>query len=105
MLHGLINHVINTNTQLYCAFIDFSKAFDYVERNSLWLKLIRLGIRGKMINIIRSMYQNVRSRVKHNNNLRDSFECYIGVRQGECLSPFLFSMFVNDLEECFSSKV
>ena len=47
------------------------------------------------------MYQNVRSRVKHNNNLSDSFECYIGVRQGECLSPFLFSMFVNDLEECF----
>ena len=37
VLHGLINYVINTNTQLYCAFIYFSKAFDYVERISLWL--------------------------------------------------------------------
>ena len=53
--------------------------YDYVECSSLWLQLIRLGIRGKMINIIRSMYQNVRYRLKYNNNFSDSFECYIGV--------------------------
>jgi len=65
------------------------------------VKTIRLGIRGTMINNIRSMYQNVRSRVKYNNKLSDSFECYMGVRQDECLSPVWFSMFLNDLEECF----
>ena len=34
----------------------------------------------------------------------EDFVCYTGVRQGECLSPFLFSMFVNDLEEELISK-
>ena len=29
----------------------------------------------------------------------DSFECKLGVRQGECLSPFLFARYINDLEE------
>jgi len=34
-------------------------------------------------------------------NLSNSFKCHIGVRQGECLSQFLFSMFVYDIEETF----
>ena len=44
------------------------------------------------------MYRNVKSRIKFNNNLSNDFSSYIGVRQGECLSPFLFSMYINDLE-------
>ena len=51
-----------------------------------------------MLAIIKSIYQNVKSQVKHNNVLSSSFTCNIGVRQGECLSPFLFSMYLNDLE-------
>ena len=44
---------------------------------------------------------SVKSRIKHNNVLSDSFDCSLGVRQGECLSPFLFAMFLNDLEDTF----
>ena len=47
------------------------------------------------------MYENVRSRVKHNNTLSEDFSCFLGVRQGESLSPFLFSMYLNDIEEHF----
>ena len=61
--------------KLYCSFIDFSKAFDYVERNSLWSKLIKLGIRGKMMTILKSMYSSVKSRVRFNNKLSLVFRC------------------------------
>ena len=46
-------------------------------------------------------YENVKSRVKYKNRLSENFECYLGVRQGESLSPFLFSMYLNDVEDDF----
>ena len=57
-----------------------------------------------MLNIIKSMYEDVKSRVKFNNELSEPFDSYLGVRQGECLSPFLFSMYLNDIEEEFYLK-
>ena len=101
VLHGLISHILNHGKKLYCAFIDFTKAFDYVVRENLWCKLIKLGLRGKILNIIKSMYRSVKSRVKYCNKLGNEFYCKLGVRQGECLSPLLFSMILNDIEEEF----
>ncbi len=101
VLHGLISHVINKGAKLYCAFIDFSKAFDYIVRENMWYKLLQLGIRGKIFNVVKSMYENIKSRVKFNNCLSEEFSCELGVRQDECLSPFLFAMYVNDLEDDF----
>ena len=51
-----------------------------------------------MLNIIKSIHSSVKSRVKHDNIHSEPFTCNIGVWQGECLSPFLFAMYVNDLE-------
>ena len=104
MLHDLITHMVNQDKKLYCTFIDFTKAFDYVVRDNLWYKLIKLGLRGNIINIITSMYSCVKSRVRYENKLSEEFTCMLGVRQGECLSPFLFSMFLNDLEEDFAAQ-
>ena len=79
--------------------MDFTKAFDYVERDILWYKLIKIGFRGHMLNIIKSMYNTVKSKVKNNDTLSEAFSCNIGVHRGECLSPFLFAMYVNYLEQ------
>ena len=54
----------------------------------LWYKLIKLGVRGQILKVIKSMYQNIKSKVKCNNELSDEFSCSLGVRQGECLSSF-----------------
>ena len=104
ILSGLITHCLNNNETLYCAFVDFSKAFDYVVRDNVWYKLLKIGVRGKMLDIIKSMYSIVKSKIKYKNNVSEAFICNIGVRQGECLSPFLFSMYLNDLEEELSVK-
>ena len=69
VLHGLISHMINNNKKLYCSFIDFSKAFDYVVRPNLRQTLISLDVRGNLLNVIRSMYDCIKSRVKVSNTL------------------------------------
>ena len=104
VLHSLINLVTEKGGKVYTAFVDFRKAFDYVNRDCLWSKLITSGIRGNILNIIRSMYNEVKSKVKYMGNTSKTFECFLGVRQGESLSPFLFCMFVNDLKYCLESK-
>ena len=104
VINSLITHVLNSNEKLYCAFVDFTKAFDFVVRDILWYKLIKQGVRGKMLDIMMSMYSIVKSQVKHNSTISDAFISNIGVRQGECLSPFLFSIYLNDLEEEITSN-
>ena len=63
VLHGLISHILNLGEKLYCAFIDFTKAFDYTVRENFWYKMIKLGLRGNILNIIKSMYMSVKSRL------------------------------------------
>ena len=38
---------------------------------------------------------------KFENKLSDTFTCLLGVRQGDSVSPFLFSMYLNDIKEHF----
>ena len=55
-----------------------------------------------MLVIIQNMYKNAKSCVRDGSNCSDFFPSNIGVRQGENLSPLLFSVFLNDLTEFMS---
>ena len=45
------------------------------------------------------MYQGIKSRIVCDGQQSDYFVCNNGLRQGENLSPFLFSLYLNDLED------
>mgnify|MGYP000134402309 FL=1 len=50
------------------------------------------------------MYANAKSYVQLNNNNSSFFFCESGVRQGEHLSPLLFSVYLNDLLTYLTDK-
>ena len=82
----------------FCAFIDFKKAFDWVHRDLLLYKLaISFDIHGRLFNTLSNIYSSSNSQLRVNNYLTDSFNVSSGVRQGDSMSPILFSMFLNDL--------
>lgn len=74
--------------KLFCAFVDFEKAFDTVWRDALWYKLLLNHINGKMYTIILNMYTDVKSCITYNYCKSDYFNCDMGVRQGENVSLF-----------------
>lgn len=47
------------------------------------------------------MYSECKSRIAVNNSFYAYFPCRIGIRQGENLSPFLFALFLYDVESFF----
>ena len=64
----------------------------------MWYKMIKCGIDGKLFSLIQSLYANIKLRVKCFNSLSDLYTCYVGLLQGEIMSPFLFSLFLDDIE-------
>lgn len=73
VLRDLITHLINQGKRLFYSFVDLSKAFDFVNRDNLCYKLIKLVIRGSILNVIKRLNKGVRSRVKYENELRSEF--------------------------------
>ena len=86
------------------AFIDYQKAFDTIWRAGLWLKLIKMGVKGRFLVIIQSMYEKSKSCVLLNGKKSNSFSSERGVKQGEILSPPLFAFYINDLENHFVTE-
>ena len=65
---------------MYATFIDYEKAFDTVNRKMLWQKLRNSNINGKILNVIRDIYEKTKASVRVNGTLSDYFDCHVGVR-------------------------
>ncbi len=67
-----------------------------MDHYSLWLKLLKIGIGGKVLTVIQNIYSGAKSCMCNDKKLSDLFPCNISVCH---LSPLLFSIFMNDLEQ------
>jgi hypothetical protein len=62
------------------------------------------NIKGKMYHVILNLSNNIKSRIVNNDSVSNFFPCLNGVRQGGNIYPFLFALYLNDLENFLISK-
>ena len=96
-LTSIIENRKRQKKSTFVGFVDFRKAYDTINRALLWSKLESVGISGKMLTAIKSLYNNVKCSVWINGHMTDWFSVHSGLKQGCILSPLIFNLFVNDL--------
>ena len=89
-LYTLVNERKISRQSTYACFIEMKKAFDTVNRGFLLYKLQRIGVRGKVVKAIGSLYENVRCSVRVNDDHTPWFDVTSGVNRGACFRPQCF---------------
>ena len=54
-MSALVEYYFTKRKKLYCAFIDFKKAFDFINRAALWLKLNSIGVNTFNVGVRKSL--------------------------------------------------
>jgi len=63
MLHIILEQSLEWQSPVYINFIDFKKAFDMIDRSTMWRIMRHYGIPLKIVSIIRSLYNGMTCQV------------------------------------------
>ena len=94
-LRRILEEGRNCNFDSIFIFIDFSKALDSINRNSMLEILDLYGIPKQMVEAIRLLYTNNSASVLSPDGETKPFDIKAGILQGDTLAPFLFIMVVD----------
>ena len=103
-LSGLVKRQLSLNKALYVCFIDFSKAFDMVNRDILFFKLLNSGWSGRLLDTVRDLYRKTSFKFKFDGFVSPNVPTSLGVNQGGNASGFLFRKYLSDLSDFLFNK-
>ena len=79
---------------IYFWFIDYAKAFEYVDHKKLWKILKEMGIPDHLTCLLRNLHADQEATVRTRHEI-DWFQIWKGVCQGCILLPCLFNLFAE----------
>ena len=74
-------------------FLDLVKAFDRVPRELLWMILTKFGVPKKLISLLKALHKDFKVKFTVD-EITQTLNCIIGVKQGDILGPILFTFFI-----------
>ena len=104
VLNGLIEKQLLLGKSLLVCFVNFSKAFDVINRNILFYKLMNRGWKGRVIDTLRNLYNKSNFRVKRHGQLSPAIQNRTGVNQGGISSGLMFRKYLADLGEYLNNQ-
>ena len=93
----LSHYCYERHSTMYSCFMDAYKAFDSTWIKGLLFKLFKLGIQGSALKLFDNMLNGASSRVWAYGHLSEPFYLQQGTRQGSICSPFLYTVFIDEL--------
>nr|GEX60239.1 hypothetical protein [Tanacetum cinerariifolium] len=82
---------------LHMAFLDLEKAYDSVPRELVWKTLIDKGTPRRYSRVIKDMYEGAKTRLRTTVGNTDFFSVEVGLHQGSAISPYLFTLILDEL--------
>lgn len=97
--HLVYRQVARRKAKLIALYVDLRAAFDFLDREIMEKTIRDRGVREGLIERVKEIYEETKSRVKVGGEIGDEFWTVRGVRQGCPLSPSLFNILTADMEE------
>ena len=105
VLKETIEYYTKSSSNVYTCFLDASKAFDRTNHFSLFGKLLKRGVPVYIVRILAYWYRSQNFVAKWGDCVSAAFTVTNGVRQGGILSPYLFSVFMDELSEILNTSI
>ena len=94
-IHWIFEKAREFQKNIYFCFIDYTKAFDWVDHNKLWKILKEMGIPDHLTCLLRNLYAGQEATVRTGHGTMHWFQIGKGVCQGCILSPCLFNFYAE----------
>ena len=86
-IHWIMEKAKEFQKNIYFCFIDYAKAFDYVDHNKLWKILKEMGIPDHLTCLLRNLYTGQDATVRTGHGTTDWFQIEKRVRQAVYCHP------------------
>ena len=94
-IRWIISKAKEFQNNIYFCFIEYVKAFDYVDHNKLWKILQEMGIPDHLTCLLKHLYEGQEATVTTGHGTTGWFQIGKGVCQGCILSPCLFNLYAE----------